>query len=168
MESAQDAMSRGLDISSATWVKVKNGRVVDVDLAAYAIAATRMKAAPAFDKLDLSSAENDEFGTEENTPKHFSPISKEYETKEGDLADSAMIRLMNPLNFLGTAKTAQYYRIRHGAIDRDTALAIPTILALKLIENGVDVNFYSPWDRGHSGDYDLTELFNWMDGICKK
>ena len=26
-------------------------------------AATRMKAAPAFDKLNLSSAENDEFGT---------------------------------------------------------------------------------------------------------
>ena len=28
-----------------------------------AAAATRMKAAPAFDKLNLSSAENDEFGT---------------------------------------------------------------------------------------------------------
>ena len=142
--------------------------MIDVDLAAYAVAATRMKAAPAFDKLDLSSAENDEFGTEENTPRHFSLISKEYETKEGAMADGDMIRLMTPLNFLGTAKTAQHYRIRHGAIDRDTALAIPAILALKLVENGVDVNFYSAWNRGHSGNYDLTELFNWMDGICKK
>jgi hypothetical protein len=29
------------------------------------------------------------------------------------------------------------------------------------------VNFYSPWNRGHAGDYDLPELFNWMDSICK-
>lgn len=169
MESAQDALSRGLDISSATWVKVKNGRVVDVDLTAYPAAATRMKAAPAFDKLDLSSAENDEFGTEENTPKHFSLISKQYETKDGAMADNEKIRLMNPLNFIGrNATQAKYFRIRHGAIDRDTALAIPAILALKLAENGTDVNFYSPWNRGHSGDYDLPELFNWIDSICKK
>ena len=63
MQSTQDALSRGLDVSSASWVKVKNGQVVDVDLDAYPAAATRMKAAPAFDKLNLSSAENDEFGT---------------------------------------------------------------------------------------------------------
>ena len=63
MQSAQDALSRGLDVSSASWVKVKNGQVTDVDLDAYPAAATRMKAAPAFDKLNLSSAENDEFGT---------------------------------------------------------------------------------------------------------
>ena len=24
-----------------------------------------------------------------------------------------------------------------------------------------------PWDVGHSGDYDLDELFSWADGICK-
>lgn len=169
MESAQDALSRGLDVSSATWVKVRNGRVIDVDLDAYPAAATRMKAAPAFDKLDLSSAENDEFGTEDNTPKHFSLISKKYETKEGAMADSDMIRLMNPLNFIGENTTqTKHFRIRYGAIDRDTALAIPAILALSIQNQGIDVNFYSPWNRGHSGDYDLTELFQWMDGICKQ
>lgn len=169
MQSAQDALSRGLDVSSAKWVKVKNGKVVDVDLDAYPAAATRMKAAPAFDKLDLSSAENDEFGTEDNTPKHFSAISKQYESKAGEMADGHIINLMNPLYFIGTGKStvAKHYRIRHGAIDRDTALAIPAILALKLQNSGVDVNFYSPWNRGHSGDYDLPELFNWMDSICK-
>lgn len=169
MQSAQDALSRGLDISQATWVKVKNGKVVDADMDAYPAAATRMKAAPAFDKLDLSSAENDEFGTESNVPKHFSAISQQYETKQGEMADAETIRLMNPLSFIGTGKAdvAKHYRIRHGAVDRDTALAIPAILALKLQNSGVDVNFYSPWGRGHSGDYDLTELFAWMDGICK-
>ena len=169
MQSAQDALSRGLDGSSASWVKVKNGKVVDVDLDAYPAAATRMKAAPAFDKLNLSSAENDEFGTENNTPKHFSAISKQYESKTGEMADSETIKLMNPMNFIGNGKavTAKHFRIRHGAIDRDTALAIPAILALKLQNSGVDVNFYSPWNRGHAGDYDLPELFNWLDSICK-
>ncbi|WP_303814240.1 subtype B tannase [Selenomonas ruminantium] len=169
MQSAQDALSRGLDVSSASWVKVKNGKVVDVDLDAYPAAATRMKAAPAFDKLNLSSAENDEFGTENNTPKHFSAISKQYESKTGEMADSETIKLMNPMNFIGNGKavTAKHFRIRHGAIDRDTALAIPAILALKLQKSGVDVNFYSPWNRGHAGDYDLPELFNWLDSICK-
>ena len=169
MQSAQDALSRGLDVSSASWVKVKNGKVVDVDLDAYPAAATRMKAAPAFDKLNLSSAENDEFGTENNTPKHFSASSKQYESKTGEMADSETINLMNPMNFIGNSKavTAKHFRIRHGAIDRDTALAIPAILALKLQNSGVDVNFYSPWNRGHAGDYDLPELFNWIDSICK-
>ena len=46
-------------------------------------------------------------------------------------------------------------------------LAIPAILALKLAERGVDVNFYSPWNRGHGGDYDLPELFDWIDSIAK-
>ena len=41
------------------------------------------------------------------------------------------------------------------------------MLALKLQNNGVDVNFHVPWGRGHSGDYDLPELFDWMDSICK-
>ncbi len=85
------------------------------------------------------------------------------------MADAEILKLMNPLNFIGTGKTtvAKHYRIRHGSIDRDTALAISAILALKLQNSGVDVNFFSPWNRGHGGDYDLMELFNWMDTICK-
>lgn len=168
IESAQDALDKGIDISTATWVKVKDGKVIDVDLAEYAKVATRMKAAPAFDKLDMSSAENDEFGTDNNTPKHFSRISKEHSTTQGTMAEEEMIHLLNPMHFIGTANTAQHYRIRHGAIDRDTPIAIPAILALKLAESGVDVDFYSPWNRGHGGDYDLPELFDWIDSIAKK
>ena len=166
-ESAQSALDNGKDISSATWVKAEKGKVKAVDLDAYPVAVTRMKAAPAFDKLDLSSAENDEFGTTENTPNHFSAISKQYEQKSGEMADVDVIKLLNPMNFIGKADVAKHYRIRHGAIDRDTSLAIPAILALKLQNNGVDVNFHVPWGIGHSGDYDLTELFDWIDSICK-
>lgn len=73
MQSAQDALSRGLDVSSANWVKVQNGKVVDVDLEAYPAAATRMKAAPAFDKLDLSSAENDSLAQRTTRQSIFQP-----------------------------------------------------------------------------------------------
>ena len=163
IESAQSAVDAGKDLSKETWIKIRNGKVIDVDLAKYPAAVTRMKAAPAFDKADLSSAENDEFGTTSNKPRHFS------ETYKVDMADVNQIRIMNPLNFIGQSNVnvAKHFRIRHGSADRDTALAIPAILALKLQENGVDVNFFSPFGQGHGGDYDLEELFDWIDSICK-
>jgi hypothetical protein len=39
------------------------------------------------------------------------------------------------------------------------------ILATKLQNVGCEVDFAMPWDRGHGGDYDLDELFAWMDGL---
>ena len=143
IESAQSALDNGVDLSNVDWVTVKNNRVVDVDLEKYANTVTRMKAAPAFDKLDLSSAENDEFATMTNEPKHFSEISKKNEIKQGEMADENLIRLMNPINFIGgNVQTATHFRIRHGAADRDTSLAIPAILALKLQYSGIDVDFF--------------------------
>ena len=65
------------------------------------------------------------------------------------------------------AKTAKYFRIRHGESDRDTSLAISAILTLKLQETGSVVDYASPWGIPHSGDYDLKELFSWIDSICK-
>lgn len=164
IESAQDAINRGEDLSGVTWIKIRDGKVISVDLKKYPAAVTRMKAAPAFDKLDLSSAENDEFGDEKNSPRHFSTT-----LFNENLADEKIIRMMNPLNFIGRADvtTAKFFRIRHGAADRDTALAVPAILALKLQSNGAHVDFFSPWGRGHGGDYDLDELFDWIDKICK-
>ncbi len=164
IESAQSALDSGADLAGVDWVKIKRGRVVDVDLKKYPAAVTRMKAAPAFDKLDLSSGENDEFGTSANEPRHFN------KTLFNDtFANADVIRMMNPMNFIGRedVTTAKHFRIRHGAADRDTALAVPAILALKLQNSGVDVDFFSPWGRGHGGDYDLPELFDWIDGICK-
>ena len=167
IESAQAALDSGEDLSGVNWVKISGGKVVDVDLKKYPAAATRMKAAPAFDKMDLSSAENDEFATADNSPRHFNKIvQKNY---GGATADADLIKIMNPLNFIGRAdvNVAEHFRIRHGAVDRDTALAVPAILALKLQNSGVDVNFFSPWGKGHAGDYDLDELFNWIDSICQ-
>ena len=64
------------------------------------------------------------------------------------------------------ATTAPHWRIRHGVVDRDTSLAVPVILAAKLENHGFDVDFALPWGQGHGGDYDLDELFAWIDRIC--
>ena len=78
-------------------------------------------------------------------------------------------RLINPVSFLQEKEgnAAPHWRIRHGSLDRDTALAIPAELALLLQKRGKDVNFEVAWGKGHAGDYDLSELFDWLDGICR-
>ena len=84
------------------------------------------------------------------------------------MADTEIIKMMNPMEFIGgNVNIASHFRIRHGAADRDTSLAIPAILALKLEDRGINVDFFSPWGVGHAGDYDLEELFDWTDEICK-
>ena len=79
------------------------------------------------------------------------------------------VRLMNPMNFIGDGATdvAPHWYIRHGARDRDTSFPVPINLALKLQNAGKDVNFLLAWNRPHSGDYALDELFEWINGIVK-
>ncbi len=167
--SAQSAVDGKMPLDGADWFTVKDGKVTDIDLAKYAVWATRLKSAPAFDRFDRSSGENDVFGTEDNTPRHFTDFSRQYDTTHGDLAPDTDIRRMNPMNYIGTAgvRTAPHFRIRHGAKDRDTSMAVPAILALRLQNAGVAVDFSAPWGQGHGGDYDLKELFDWIDRICK-
>ena len=60
---------------------------------------------------------------------------------------------------------AKHFRIRHGAIDRDTSLFISALLAIALLNAGVDADIAYPWGKWHMGDYDLEELFAWIDRI---
>lgn len=168
--SAQSALDAGEDLSGLDWLTIEDGMVKDVDLAKYAAWATRLKAAPAFDKFDRSAPENDEFGTTDNTPRHFTGFSLTRDKEAGaTMATWDDVRRMNPMYFIGQqgVNVAPHWRIRHGAKDRDTSLAIPALLALKLQNSGYDVDFASPWGKGHAGDYDLDALFSWADGLCK-
>ena len=169
VSSAQAALNRGDDLSNLDWLTVQDSHIAGMNLSKYAVWATRMKAAPAFDALDNSSGENNEFGTASIDNQHFTDFSERHSLVQATRAEGVIVKLMNPMNYIGTgtAKTAHYWRIRHGAKDRDTALAIPAILAVKLINNGCEVDFAAPWGYGHDGDYDLDELFAWMDRICK-
>lgn len=167
--SAQNALDNGKDLSALAWITIQDGKVTDIAFDQYIAYAGRMKTPPAFDGLDLSGGENSLFGTTTVDAQHFTPFSLEYSAVNGSLADPAIVKLMNPMNYIGAegATTSKYWRIRHGTIDRDTSLAIPVILATTLENKGFDVDFALPWDRPHSGDYDLDELFAWIGSVCK-
>ena len=74
---------------------------------------------------------------------------------------------MNPMCFVDHHGCVQHWRIRHGAADRDTAFHISAMLSLSLAQRGREVDYFLPWGVPHSGDYDLEDLFSWMDKICK-
>ena len=169
LASAQQALDSGEDLSAIPWLTVKGGKAISMDFEKYAHHVTRLKAAPAFDKLDLSSGENDELGTIQNVPRHFTSYARDHSAVKGGMADDETIRLMNPMNFIGTsgARVAEHWRIRHGSEDRDTSMAIPAMLALRLENDRRSVDFAAAWGKGHAGDYDLPELFDWIDRICK-
>lgn len=158
----------GSEVEQQSYLTIENGKVVALDWEGFVTAITRMKTAPAFDALDMNSPENEEFGTEEIQRQHFTAYGQAHDTAGGTLAAPEIIAKMNPLTFLGKADTAKYWHIRHGSYDRDTALSIPFILQTALKNQGCSVDFAFPWGLPHSGDYDLNELFSWIDGLCQK
>lgn len=164
VHSADLARKSGVNVNDA-WLTLSKEGVSDLDWNGYIHSEKRMKSPPAFDALDLSSGENDLFGSTDVKARHFTLFS--FQQGKGEMADRTQIKLMNPLNYLEQAKVAQHWRIRHGASDRDTSVAIPTILALKLQNLGKNVDYFVPWAQGHGGDYDLDELFNWTDRISQ-
>jgi len=168
--SAQTALKGGADLSKLDWVTVKEGVVTDIDWAGYVKYCGRKKASPSFDGLDLSSGENSLFGSATANARHFTAFGLANDTSgSGAMASADVVRMMNPMAYIGTkgTTTSKHWRIRHGTVDSDTAIAIPAILATRLADKGYSVDFALPWDRPHSGDYDLEELFAWIDGICR-
>lgn len=164
IDSANVALKNGTDLSEFEFLTIKNGKVTDLDYDKYIVYMGRQKTPGAFDNVDLSTGENNEFGDEITDNKHFTEYMLEHSTVNGTMADKKIIKMMNPMNYIANSKV-KYWRIRHGAVDKDTSLAIPAILAIKLENLGKKVDFTSPWATPHSGDYDLTELFSWIDKV---
>ena len=163
VKAAQKALASGTSVS-ADWLNISGTTVISADLSKYAESFTvRQKGVPAFDKFDLSSPENSEFGF-----KHFTEYSAQNSTAGGTIADADIISAMNPMDSIGNADTCKFWRIRHGVNDRDITIAIPAILALTLEGYGCNVDFEAVWGQGHGGYYDTDELFDWIDSICKE
>ena len=168
--SADKALSAGRSIPEGIGVVVKDGVVQDVEMnsyLSYVAASTRLKTPPAFDAKDVfkpwPTPENMLFGEADGSSVNFTPYvcSKTGMTITEDLQQK--VNLMNPMFHLGcNSDKAAYWYIRHGARDRDTGLSVPVMLSLKLQNLGFEVDFALPWDRGHEGDYDLDELFDWI------
>lgn len=170
IKSAKQAMEAGIDVSDKDWLTIRDGQVTDMDWHEYAKDITRMKIAPAFDALSMDSPENDLFGNETTNLRHFTEYAKVNSLCGGELAEDIIVKMLNPMNYVEDEKATktQHWRIRHGECDRDTSLAISAMLALKLKEQNCEVDYHSPWNVPHSGDYDLGELFAWIDEICHK
>lgn len=165
--SAQRALDAGTDLSALPYLTVSGKAVTGVDLDAYARAVGRQKVPPAFDGLSLENAENELFGTRTVNARHFTAYGQAHTAVAATQADAQTVGLMNPLNYIGTAgaQTAGHWRIRHGTADRDTSLAVPLTLAARLQNADKNVDVFLPWNVPHSGDYDLAELFAWMDRV---
>ncbi|MGR6806452.1 subtype B tannase [Sphaerotilus natans] len=166
--SAQQALDAGADLSSRRWLRIASGRVVDLDFDAYGLAATRMKLPPAFDGVALDTGENQLFGSSRLDKRHFTAFSMQHSRVVGaQQADERTVRMMNPMHYIGrsAATVAPHWRIRHGTMDRDTSLAVPVMLGTLLAQHGIDMDLALPWDRPHSGDYDLDALFAWIDRV---
>lgn len=155
----------------------RNGEyITDLDMAKYlnyVVSTQPLKTAPAFDTQGVAgqraSGENEEFGDATGSSVNFTEFAAELTGSV--LTDDVKrnVALMNPMNFIGdgVSTVAQHWYIRHGARDRDTSFAVPINLALKLQNAGKDVNFLLAWNRPHSGDYALDELFEWINQVLQ-
>lgn len=181
---AQKAMdTKDTNLSKYAWLTISNGKVTNIDFDAYLSYVTRMKMIkdpPAFDWLgDQSTQEPRKFGSRENklfgTETQDVSVYTDFAAAKLGLTISQELKdrvyLMNAMNFIGKAGSvnAPYWYIRHGSIDRDTAFTVPVSLYTKLMNAGTakNVDFDLTWERPHSGDYDLDELFAWLDKVCR-
>ena len=148
--------------------------IVSLDLETYlnyVVTTQPLKTPPAFDALGvngaMATAENELFGDTLGTNVNFTEYAALRNGKQVTEEVNEAVRLMNPMNFVSAKKTdvAKHWYIRHGARDRDTAFPIPVALATKLQNEGKNVDFLLSWNRSHSGDYALDELFEWMKSL---
>ena len=158
--------------------RMKGEFIVDLDMDKYlnyVVTTQPLKTPPAFDSQGVAeghaSGENDEFGDETGSKVNFTEYSLHKATGDTDATlDETLkeyVRILNPISMLydGQSTVAQHWYIRHGARDRDTSFPVPVILATKLQNLGYDVNFKLPWNRPHSGDYALNDMFAWIKSI---
>ena len=174
IDAANKAKSNGTDLSRYSFLLLdKNtGLVKDIDWDAYNSFTSRSKAPGAFDSRANDSGENSLFGTSTSDTNHFTITAALHDTTTNNdvyVENAKIVTMMNPMNYLGSpsATNAKYYRIRYGTADSNTSVAIPLIVGTRAQNLGYSVDMATPFGVDHAGDYDLQDLFNWMDSIVK-
>ncbi len=151
------------------------------------------KSIGAFDDLNGEQGENVLFGYGDGSGAHFDPIMAELlkdteygeayaedltkTDSQGNTVDYRM-NMYNPLYYTmqyydgyGSSDVAEYWRIRTGINQGDTALSTEVNLALALEQYGVDVDFETVWGKGHveaERTGESTENFiNWVNECLK-
>ena len=171
---ANKAAAKGTDLSKHTYLvrDNKTGTIKDINWEAYNHFVSRSKAPGAFDSRSNDTGENSLFGTSTTDNNHFTITAALHDTTTNQdvyVENAKIVTMMNPMNYLGSpaATNARFYRIRYGTADSNTSVAIPLIVGTRAQNLGYRVDMATPFDVDHSGDYDLEELFNWMDNIVK-
>ena len=174
IDAANKAKSNGADLSRYSFLILdKNtGLVKDIDWDAYNSFTSRSKVPGAFDSRSNDSGENSLFGTSTSDTNHFTITAALHDTTPNNdvyVENAKIVTMMNPMNYLGSpsATNAKYYRIRYGTADSNTSVAIPLIVGTRAQNLGYSVDMATPFGVDHAGDYDLQDLFNWMDSIVK-
>ena len=174
IDAANKAQAKGTDLSKHTYLvrDTKTGTIKDINWEAYNQFVSRSKAPGAFDSRSNDSGENNLFGTSSTDNNHFTITAALHDTTSNPevyVQNAKVVTMMNPMNYLGSpaATNAQFYRIRYGTADSNTSVAIPLIVGTRAQNLGYKVDMATPFNVDHSGDYDLDELFNWMDNIVK-
>ena len=174
IDAANKAKSNGTDVSRYSFLVLdKNtGMVKDIDWDAYNSFTSRSKEPGAFDSRANDSGENSLFGTSTSDTNHFTITAALHDTTPNNdvyVENAKIVTMMNPMNYLGSpsATNAKYYRIRYGTADSNTSVAIPLIVGTRAQNLGYSVDMATPFGVDHAGDYDLQDLFNWMDSIVK-
>ena len=174
IDAANKAQAKGTDLSKHTYLvrDNKTGAIKDINWEAYNRFVSRSKAPGAFDSRSNDSGENSLFGTSTTDNNHFTITAALHDTTPNQdvyVENAKIVTMMNPMNYLGSpaATNARYYRIRYGTADSNTSVAIPLIVGTRAQNLGYNVDMATPFGVDHSGDYDLDELFNWMDNIVK-
>ena len=174
IDAANKAQAQGTDLSRHTYLvrDNKTGAIKDINWDVYNQFVSRSKAPSAFDSRANDSGENSLFGTSTTDNNHFTITAALHDTTSNQdvyVENAKVVTMMNPMNYLGSpaATNAQFYRIRYGTADSNTSIAIPLIVGTRAQNLGYKVDMSTPFNVDHSGDYDLEELFNWMDTIVK-
>ena len=174
IDAANKAQAQGTDLSRHTYLvrDNKTGAIKDINWDVYNQFVSRSKAPGAFDSRANDSGENSLFGTSTTDNNHFTITAALHDTTSNQdvyVENAKVVTMMNPMNYLGSpaATNAQFYRIRYGTADSNTSIAIPLIVGTRAQNLGYKVDMSTPFNVDHSGDYDLEDLFNWMDTIVK-
>lgn len=153
--------------------------------------ARRLKPVPSFDPVGVTdlapwalSGESNLFGNEHYPYANFTEWSWNNNAVKGDGSGqddtgqtwaehlaaeprlARQLRLVNPLDQLRApgSQPAPYWYVRHGMLDRDTALAMQLLLKHALMSDSRvrALSFKLPYLLGHTGYADLQESFDWI------
>ena len=77
------------------------------------------------------------------------------------------MKMINPMPYLVSdteGNSAPYWYFRHGMLDRDTSFAVEAALYYAVLNahDVSNVNFELAWLKGHGGDYDVPEAYEWV------